>query len=364
MRIGLVTPRYSPDVGGVEKHVERIAQYIAAQGHEVEVLTQTSTLHRPVTEKMDGVLVRRFPLLVRRADYAFSPPLMRFLRANPQRYDVVHAHNYHALPAAAAAFSRPRAFVFTPHYHGTSASSFRRLLHVPYRRIGSAMIRRADRVICVSAREARLLQRDFPWVGDQVEVIHNGVDLGWIRAAVPYDEPRPVVLSAGRLEPYKGVDRIIEAMRHLGDEYILRITGEGPARKALEERVARLGLESRVEFLGHVDLDTLYRWFRTACAYVTMSRIEAMPLTPLEVLAARTRVVASDIPAHREIADAAAAGIDLVAPEAPSTVLADAIAKASIDDAQQPVVMDWAEVGERTLALYAAAAAGRADGAS
>jgi glycosyltransferase involved in cell wall biosynthesis len=354
VRVGFVTARYPPDVGGVEKHVERLARHVVERGHEAEVLTQAADLDRTATDELDGVTVRRFPVLVRSADYAFSPSLVRFLHANSRRFDVVHAHNYHALPAAAAAWTHPRSFVFTPHYHGTSASSVRRLLHIPYRRIGGSIFRRADRVICVSGREARLVHRDFPWLGERIEVIHNGVDLDQIRAAVPQEEQRRVILSAGRLEPYKGVERTIEAMRHLNDEYVLRITGEGSAREALGECVARHGLAERVEFLGRVDLGTLYRWFRTTSVYVTMSRIEAMPLTPLEVLAAGASVVASDIPAHREIADATDAKIELVSPEASSTDLAAAIVRAAQTTPNLPTVLDWAEVGERTLAVYAA----------
>jgi glycosyltransferase involved in cell wall biosynthesis len=355
VRIGLITPRYAPVVGGVEKHVERLAQYLVGRGHDAEVLTQTGDRKAAAVEQVDGVTVRRFPLAVRRADYEFAPGLARFLRADPHRYEVVHGHNYHALPATAAAWSRPRSFVFTPHYHGTSASAFRRLLHIPYRRIGGSVIRRADRVICVSQREEHLVRRDFPWVGDTIEVIHNGVDLGQIRAAQPYPETRRVILSAGRLETYKGVDRTITAMQHLSDDFILRITGDGPARAELMELVDRLGLSHRVEFLGRIDLDSLYRWFRTASVYVTMSRIEAMPLTPLEVLAAGATVVASDIAAHREVADATGASVKLISPVSPPGELAAAIAEASDEPARAPDVLDWTDVGDRTLAVYVAA---------
>src|SRR5581483_11789166 len=133
---------------------------MVARGHDVEVLTQASRRATTQSDDVDGIVVRRFPLLVRSPDYAVAPGLGRFLRANAHRYDVVHAHNYHALVATMAASARPRAFVFTPHYHGTSASAVRRALHIPYRRVGSYIIRQAQRVICVSHREAALVRRD------------------------------------------------------------------------------------------------------------------------------------------------------------------------------------------------------------
>jgi glycosyltransferase involved in cell wall biosynthesis len=354
VRIALVTPRYAPDVGGVEKHVERLACHMLDRGHSVEVLTQSAGRDFVENEQRDGVVVRRFRQIFASAEYAFAPSLGRYLRASRERYDLVHAHNYHSLTAVAAAWSRPRAFVFTPHYHGTSASAFRRWLHVPYRRIGGSVIRRADHVLCVSGREAGLMRRDFPWIGDKVSVIHNGVDLRQILSATPQTETRRVILSAGRLEPYKGVDRTIEAMTHLSDEYVLRITGEGSASPALLDQVESLGLKARVEFLGRVELASLYSWFQTASVYVTMSRIEAMPLTPLEALAAGAQVVASDIPAHREVMEATQATVDLVSPDASPERLAATIARAAQCQRSQraPAVLDWADVGDRTLAVY------------
>lgn len=358
LRIGLVVPHYSPYVGGVETHVEHLAIQAAARGHYIEILAQEHDHSLPRDEMLDDVRVRRFQIAYPSSHYAFAPGLWRFLRRHGQRYDILHSHNYHSLPPLTAALATRTTQVFTPHYHGTSESAFRRTLHRPYRGLGAVILRRARRVICVSRREAALLERDFPWVSDRVEVISNGVDIPALRAAKPFDEPRKVILSAGRLAAYKNVRRIVEALPYLDEQFVLRVTGDGPERATLERRVAQLGLEHRVVLLGRVETDVLHRWLRTATIFVTMSEIEAMPLAPLEALACGARVVASDIDAHREIADITGGSVFLLPTDTPPAELASAMARAAGSSVRDIHVPSWQEVSEQTLALYASALPG------
>lgn len=354
MKIALVTPRYRPVIGGVETHVERLARHAAARGHEVEVLTQTNDREQPLEEVLDGARVRRFTVAYRSDHYAISPALWRYLRESSDRFDVMHAHNYHSLPGLAAArtVGDRTAFIFTPHYHGTSASAFRRVLHRPYRLAGRRILRRAAAVICVSSREASLLARDFPFVEDKVQVIPNGVDVEALRSAIPFEENRTVVLSFGRLEEYKQVDRTVAAMSHLEESFVLRVGGDGPARAAIQAQIESLGLADRVHLLGRVGDEELMRWFRTATVFVTASRIEAMPITPLEVMAAGARVVASDIDAHREIAQVTNGPVTLLPPDPSPTQIAEAIREAVDAPPRQVEVPTWEDVGDRTLEVY------------
>src|SRR4051812_39136192 len=102
-RIAFVTPLYFPVGGGVESHVEQLAQRLAERGDRVDVLTQTADPTLPERETRDGVTVRRFRVPMRSQHYAWAPGLGRHLSAHGDEYDLVHSHNYHALPALAAA---------------------------------------------------------------------------------------------------------------------------------------------------------------------------------------------------------------------------------------------------------------------
>ncbi len=360
LRIALVTPRYSPSIGGVETHVAHVATRLAAQGHAVEVLTQAHARGLAPREDIGGVDVRRFPLPLPSESplLAFAPGLWAYLARHGARYDVVHAHHYHALPALGAALTGCAPLVFTPHYHGGGHSPLRSLLHVPYRHAGARVFARAHRVICNSEAEAALVRRDFPLVQGRVSVIYPGVDVAAIRAATPYAETRRVILSVGRLERYKNVHLTVAALRYLDESYVLRVVGDGPARPALEGLARRLGLCERVQFLGRVEDDAVRRWLRTARVYVSMSGHEAFGLALVEALAAGASVLASAIPAYREIARAAPPDVTTLLPLAsPPAAIAAALRALT---ARQPValpgrrVASWDDVAARTLALYGA----------
>ena len=352
MRIAYVSAHYAPFIGGVESHIGQIARRAADRGHDVAVLTHQEPQPRPNREAIDGVWVRRFSVPVQSRSYAFSPQLWAYLARFSDRYDVVHAHGYHALPALAASLFKQTDLVFTPHYHGSGHSSFRKLLHPPYRNVGRLIFERADRTIAVSAPEAELILRHFPETQPRLVVIPNGVDRQLLSEAQPFPVPETVVLSAGRIETYKQVDKTVAALAHLPDEFVLRVTGDGAARAHAESIATDSGVRKRVEFLGLVSDEDLYRWFRTARVYVSMSSNEAMPVTLIECLAAGARVVASDIPAHRDLVTKTGGAITLVPLDSDPRTIADAILVRAREPATSPRIDTWDEITDRTLDLY------------
>src|SRR5262249_21328590 len=156
------------------------------------------------------------------------------------------------LPALAAALGGHGPLVFTPHYHGTGHSPLRRFLHVPYRPLGATIFARAACTICVSEAEAALVRRHFPRAAGRLWLIPNGVEVGALGPAEPYPVDRTVILSVGRLETYKNVHAVLEALPYLDERFVLRVVGDGPARADLEALADRLRLRGRVAFLGRV----------------------------------------------------------------------------------------------------------------
>lgn len=353
-----MAPRFSPDIGGVETHVRELATRLADRGMCVEVLTQTPNRSLPTQDKLGHVIVRRFPVVLRSDNYAVSWRLPLFIARNRWRYDLIHVHNYHAVPALAAALlAGERPVVFTPHYHGIGHSTVRSILHRPYRLVGRQLFGRSNQVICVSHAEASLVARHFPEAASKTKVIPNGVDTSDLTAAVPFDVREHVVLSVGRLESYKKVSAVISAMSVLDDSYVLRIVGEGPDWARLRRQVSTLGLEARVGFLGRVDRASLCRWYRTASVCVSVSSQEAFGIIALEALASGAAVVLSDIPAHREILElyAGGGGRILRPPFSPSR-LAAMIATAAGERHETPPslpIPSWDAVADATADLYA-----------
>ncbi len=135
MRVALVSPRYPPYAGGVERHVQALAEGLAARGHKVTSLSTDPGERWAPEETRGGVRVLRFPALAPREAYYWSPRLAARLRE--EEFDVVHLHSYHSLTSYLGSRAARAPVVFTPHYHGAGHTRFRSLLLRPYRRVGA-----------------------------------------------------------------------------------------------------------------------------------------------------------------------------------------------------------------------------------
>lgn len=353
MRAALVAPRFLPDVGGLEVHVGSIARRLVAAGHSVEVMTQAIPSARRLA-LLDGATVRRFPIRLGGEAYPFAPGLWRYVWRHARDFDVVHVHSYHATPAIPAALARTRRLVFTPHYLGGGRTLVARAVHLPYRFVGRILFDQADHVVCTTAAEAAMVTRDFPNAIPKTVVIPNGIDVELINSAAPQDHAGQVILCAGRLEEYKNTHLVVAAMPFLDRAMKLVIVGDGPAAKGLARLAAELDVASRVEFAGAVRWPEVYRWFRRADVFVTMSARESYGMTVLEAHVAGARVVASDIPAHRELITILGPAATLMPISAgPAEVAAAIRAAAALPPPTAQAVPSWDDHVQSLLGLYA-----------
>jgi glycosyltransferase involved in cell wall biosynthesis len=364
MKIALVSPKYAPHIGGVETHVSELAARMAAYGHEVEVLTQEDSRRGlPRIACSNGVTVRRFATVGTGIRYPQAPGLWHHLAVRRGTYDVVHVHSYHATPALAAALAHGRILVFTPHYHGTGHTVLSRLAHVPYRAAGRFIFSRSDRIICVSRAEAAVVRRHFPGTDRRIVIIPNGVDPVELRAAAAFPVTGSILLCVGRLDVYKNVVPIILALRHLSPDYQLAIVGDGPESDHLSSVARQMGLADRVHLLGTVSRLDLCRWFQTASVFVTLSAHEAFGIAVLEAVVAGSPVVASDIPAHRELVGLVGAdAITLISRFSDPSAVAKAVLKAVSGPTRLTApVPTWDSVAQATLRVYQDLATAQAD---
>ena len=147
MKIAQVCHRYYPEIGGVEQHVQNISERLAI-ANEVTVLTTDPTGNLPVNENVNNVKILRFKSWAPKGAYYISNELNNYLKMNLKDFDIVHAHNYHSLPALYAAKAKDvHKLIFTPHYHGTGSTFFRKILHLPYRYLGKTIFKKANKVV-------------------------------------------------------------------------------------------------------------------------------------------------------------------------------------------------------------------------
>ncbi len=358
LRVAFAVNRFAPSTGGVETHIDRLSRELVAAGHSVTVLTHDHCDDEPAHEMFDGIEIHRFPLVTKSKHFAVSTALGGHLaragRSTNPRYDLVHAHSYHHTPAVLTATVWRGPFIYTPHFHGSSDSRLRNLIQLPYRAVGGRVIDRADRVICVSGAESEHVVRTFPNAFGKTDVISNGVDVDRLRSAPLSKEVdgRRILLAAGQLDHHEQVDRLVSAMPYLKDDYVLKVTGNGPAREHLGQMVKDLELETDVHLLGRVPDDTLASLFRTASCLVSMSTHESHGIMLLEALAASTRVLASAIPAHVDVGRQTGGSVALTPVDVHPRRLATAVRDACAETRPDVFIPSWSEVALQTSMLY------------
>jgi glycosyltransferase involved in cell wall biosynthesis len=187
-----------------------------------------------------------------------------------------------------------------------------------YEALDRLMLRRMDRVVCVSAGQAaKVLRAGVP--PGRVTVIHNAIWAdrfeqpdGGSRDELLRLFPRPparIVAAVGRLSPEKGFDVLVRAaglVRHEVADVGFVLFGDGPLKEALSRQIEASGLGDRFILAGfRTDLDRLYPHFDLLAQ---SSYTEGMPNVILEAFAAGVPVVATAVGGTPEVVADAVSG--------------------------------------------------------
>jgi glycosyltransferase involved in cell wall biosynthesis len=357
LRVAVATPSYPPELGGLGVHVQALASALAGEGCDATVLTQTrDETASDGTRHRDGDLgVLRFRSRVGGRRFGYAPRLRRYARDHRRDFDVVHAFSYHAPVALAVAGASDTPLFFSPVFHASGHSALARAAHVVYRPVAGRVFRRAESILCSSHAERDDVVGLYPFCAPWARVVPIAVDPDRYDGVEPFEVDRPVILSAGRLDRYKGVDAIVRAMATVGDRARLVVTGSGPEEAPLRALVIELGLLGSVEVLGGVDDATLRRWQRTATVVVSLSTRESFGLSLAEGIVAGAGIVASDIPAHREMAQSLRADPRFVTAGATDGDVAAALLDGLSKGRPGPPegrIRAWSDVARDTIAVY------------
>lgn len=169
--------------------------------------------------------------------------------------------------------------------------------------------RRAEKVITVSEFSRLELAKFLPDINDKVVVAHNACPdtIVPVNRAQAQERLRqelgieePFLLTVGTRWPRKNLNLAIEAVSKLPDSLPHRLVVTGKPGWGDESA------GDRVLLPGFVPDSTLNDLYSAADAYLAPSHYEGFGITLLEAFRSGCPVVASDIPAHREVGGAAA----------------------------------------------------------
>lgn len=181
-------------------------------------------------------------------------------------------------------------------------------------------------IVAVSESVTATLRSNSKAYLDLVTMIHNGLIFpeadptldARARWGIPNDAP--LLVAVGRLSKQKNHALLLHAMRELPGAH-LAIVGEGELRSSLTGLTSEFGLASRVHFTGELPPSAVGSLLNACSVFVFPSLWEGLPMAAIEALHAGAVIVASDIPATREVvADAA-----VLVPPGDAAALASAI---------------------------------------
>jgi glycosyltransferase involved in cell wall biosynthesis len=194
-----------------------------------------------------------------------------------------------------------------------------------------------------------------------------------VERAIPSRPPPadggPLALYAGRLNRFKGISIVIEALR-LIPTWRLVVAGDGPDRRRLERLARRNGLNGRVTFAGWLTQERLWEQVASARALVLPSLKEGASFVAAEAQALGVPVVAFDRGGPAALARMSGSRFELVPPGPPSvSARSFAAALERLEEHPHPVSTVDADFGLDAVAsdlaqVYAQAADGWARSAS
>ena len=352
MRILHVLDHSLPLHSGYTFRTRAILKAQVARGWEVASVTGVRHYQDgPDPETVDGLTFYRTPA-IRPApsplrEWREVAALARRIDAIAERWrpDLLHAHSpvLNALAALRIAKRRrlPLVYEIRAFWEDAAVGNGTGRAGSPVYRATKALetfaARKADAVavICEGLRQD-LTARGIP--AAKILVAPNGVDLDLFGAPPPRDaalartlglEGREVVGFIGSFYDYEGLDDLIAAMPALvaaPPQAALVLVGGGPMAAALEAQAAASPVADRIRFVGRVPHEAVERYYSLVdvLAYPrkAMRLTELVtPLKPLEAMAQRRLVAASDVGGHRELIEDGVTGT-LFPPDDPAALAA------------------------------------------
>jgi len=186
------------------------------------------------------------------------------------------------------------------------------LKRVGYKKVFSKAVYDSKKIIVPSKTVKADLLKEYKVDKEKIEAIYEGLDQNIVKHSGirtikrQYKIERDYFIYAGNAYPHKNLERAIEAMAFLNNGkskkvYLLISTPKNVFVQKLQDQIKKLKAEDSVKILGFVPDRELGVLIRNSIGFLYPSLQEGFGLQGLEAIANETLLVASDIPAFKEV---------------------------------------------------------------
>ena len=323
MKILLLAPHPFYQARGTPIAVKTVLEFLSERGDTVDVLTYAEgtdvsipncTVHR--IARVPGLQGIRPGFSVKKvlSDVLMIGSCLRLVRRT--RYDLIHAVEESAFIAAAM-----RALTGVPYVYDMDSSLAEQLVEAypplrfafpVLRRMEALAIRRSSGVlaVCAALQDVALSHVPGQLVGrveDTTLLVSAGSAAGNGRSLPPTDAG-PMAMYVGNLEPYQGIDLLLEGFRHtlsrVPEAKLMIIGGREPDIAHYRGRAQRLGIDGSVVFAGPRPIGMLPELLRQADVLVS-PRLKGLN-TPMKIysyLDSGSAVLATRLRTHTQVLD-------------------------------------------------------------
>jgi glycosyltransferase involved in cell wall biosynthesis len=326
VKICIVTPIFPPGIGGPATYSYEVAKRLQKRGHEIKIIAFADKTPKRLLGIEIFSVGTKFGVFFRQARMFFSA--LRIAKSCDVIYVQDPAVVGLASTLAGKLLGKPVVVKFVGDIAWETASRDRKtskfldeFLRSPeggfYIRvilnIQKLVLKNVDKVVVPAKYLKNLLMRYYQVSPHKIEVIYNAVNLEDYETLKKHKiNDAPVLITIGRLLPWKSVDGIMGAMPALAKKYPqikLLIVGDGSEMEKLKKLAENLKIGKHVVFLERVKHEHAMELLKGSDLLVLNSTYEGLPHVVIEAMGCKVPVIATNIKGTREVVKHGKTGI-------------------------------------------------------
>jgi|GEM_PF-1046164 glycosyltransferase involved in cell wall biosynthesis len=349
MLIYLITGGEIYDIGGVSRYIRELANYLYSTGFHVKIISKmgriasinSENLIAIKTVNVNGNKSRKngsshLSFILSHLPNPLTTilgilVLVRDIKNECNSEKIIHIHDATSSLLIAFIINKILNIPFLVQIHGfpikeqkiklarenSLINNFIWFLTKTWHVIAIRLMKRCA-ILLVNNKEVKSFYKSCGIPSEKLEVVPSAVNLiEFIRHLLSENKARKclgfpslkntiTIGFVGGLKPEKNAETLVKAFGKLIRDIPelkarLIIIGDGPMRLILEEHIKEHGINGCVFFLGYIP--DAYRFLNAIDIFVLPSLSEGCPLALLEAMACGRAIIASDIPAIREIVE-------------------------------------------------------------